>query len=101
MSKGLTARIRAELALGPVTTHELAERLGETVDAVSSLLIQLKNRTGGVLVYDHKPTRYVASGWLRPNPPKKLRPERAPSPGVNLAGPITVGRGSKWGAGLA
>lgn len=90
----LTARIRAELEKGPASSTDIARRLGEPMRKVSALLSQLVHRTGDVLVYDHKPTRYVTRAWVRPQPWKADRPEpRLLSDEWRMAGKITIGRG--------
>lgn len=93
--RGLTERIRKELAKGPVTSRELAQRLKVPIGKVKSLLGQLKGGTGWALVYDRKPTRYVAREWLRPHPWTKDRPEpyTPPDDSLRIAKPITIGRG--------
>ncbi len=88
--KGHSARIRAALAEGSMSTAELAEQLELTESQVVHACAQMAMIQGGVLFRDGK--------WrLWKHEPKGPRREAS----AKFAGPITIGRGFKWGAGLA
>lgn len=82
---GMSARIRAALAAGPLTALELAERLGTDQQHINNLVTQLTTRMGGVMAVGAYPTRYQLYR-AEEKPESALRAQR-----------ITIGRGfANW-----
>lgn len=90
---GLTAEIRAALAEGPKTAHDLAVELGRAVYVIRSTLGRVVSKGSGiVLVPDVRPKRYML---YRGEPRPAAKPERKPN-----AAPAPYRRGYNWSAGL-
>ena len=87
---GLADLIRAALKTGPLSVKQIARRVGRTESAVRDALRTLMYVTGGVYGVGSKHAR-----CYQLNDPSVTNYDRP-----HVAGRITVGRGSRWGAGL-
>lgn len=93
-SEPMSDRIRNALADGPLTTEELAQRVGMPTTKVRKAAFDMASKGSGVVVL------YA----LHAETQAKVRTEiavEASKPLPARAEPITIGRGSKWWVGRA
>lgn len=86
--KGSAAAVRKALADadGPLSSEEIAEATGLSVDQVISAAAQMATISGGVMQSPDEPGKWEL---FRPT---SVRREAS----AKFAGPITIGRGLKW-----
>lgn len=96
---GTARRIRRELAESrePMSASAIAFATGIPIEYVRRSIQDMVSVTGGVVATrgEKGVTRYT----LYQAPPAETQPVAGEE--FRLAGKITIGRGSKWGAGLA
>lgn len=96
VNNGTTARIRDELAKGPATTAQVARRISMSPRRVYDLIQRLCNAPDAsvYVIPDTHPREYTLTK------PIERRVKQAPvSKGSGqIAGPITIGSGHRWGA---
>lgn len=98
---GISERVRAEIAKKPSTVTDVAYRLGEPADKVKSCVNQLCQKGGGIAAVPWSSMRarvYATIEWIRAEEDKRRHGRRRPSSGSGqIAGPMTIGRGYRWG----